>query len=246
MASVCDHKAPFPSFSLRRWTRRIDLRRIWRDLLSGNPIQSTLRCFARNHPRAVVIQIGAHDGQTNDPLFPFLILHDWSGVLVEPLPAPFKRLQAIHRDRPRLRLARVAVGDEEAVQTLWTVQSVPGLPPWAPQLASFRKDVILKHADRIPNLPDLLAPVSVPCLRLDSLLARFAITDFDLLHVDAEGLDAAILRQVNFLEHHPKVILFEHKHLSPQDRAECEARLRAEGFVLACRHGDTIAFRGLS
>ncbi|MFT4708847.1 MAG: hypothetical protein ACI9PU_002699 [Ascidiaceihabitans sp.] len=59
------------------------------------------------------IQIGANDGQIADPLYPFLSQNKWSGVLIEPNPLYFKRVQALHADRDDIITLNVGASDSE-------------------------------------------------------------------------------------------------------------------------------------
>ncbi|MBK7697246.1 MAG: FkbM family methyltransferase [Saprospiraceae bacterium] len=40
----------------------------------------------------------------------------------------------------------------------------------------------------------------------------------DLLHIDTEGYDWEILKQLRLAKYFPRPIIFEHKHLSPSKR----------------------------
>jgi hypothetical protein len=65
----------------------------------------------------------------------------------------------------------------------------------------------------------------------------------DLLHIDTEGNDAAILDAFPVEALRPAVVQFEHKHLSEADRQRCERRLRALGYRLRSSRHDTLAIR---
>ena len=62
-----------------------------------------------------------------------------------------------------------------------------------------------------------------------------------VLHVDAEGHDAAILDQVALPG--PTVIMFEHKHLADDDRARCVGRLRDAGSPVIANRNDCLAIQ---
>jgi hypothetical protein len=67
----------------------------------------------------------------------------------------------------------------------------------------------------------------VTCLPLSEVLARHSIDRADLLLIDTEGYDWEVLRQVDLATLDPQVILFEHKHLSAQDRSRACAFLES-------------------
>ncbi|MGH7996554.1 MAG: hypothetical protein ACREFX_09405, partial [Opitutaceae bacterium] len=45
-----------------------------------------LALFAKTFPCAMVVQIGANDGETGDPLARWFGATNWSAILVEPIP----------------------------------------------------------------------------------------------------------------------------------------------------------------
>src|SRR5262249_41430054 len=47
----------------------------------------------QKRPDVAFLQIGAFDGRQGDPLYQFITRHHWRGVLVEPMPDAFAKLQ---------------------------------------------------------------------------------------------------------------------------------------------------------
>jgi FkbM family methyltransferase len=213
-----------------------------------DPVSPVLAAFARAREGRPLrfVQIGANDGTTGDPLRELSERHAWSGVLVEPVPYVFARLQDARGADPRLCLenAAIAASDGEAeLHHLRERADGEQLPDWYDQLGSFSLPTILWHEDQIPDLRERLVTTKVPTLTFDSLCARHALDAFDLLHIDVEGYDWEVLRQVDLDRYRPAVVLYEHAHLADADRAAAVERLSAHGY--ACHPGryDTIAVR---
>lgn len=84
---------------LRRHPRLYDLSvRVRRVVGIRTPIAEVLHHFSLANGRRIrFIQIGASDGLHSDPIREFIVRDRWSGVLVEPLPDSFERLQANYR-----------------------------------------------------------------------------------------------------------------------------------------------------
>ena len=61
----------------------------------------------------------------------------------------------------------------------------------------------------------------------------------DLLLVDTEGYDAEIIRRIDFSAWRPRLLVYEHYHLPPQERAECRGRLEDEGYETMAEGFDT-------
>ena len=170
-----------------------------------------LAAFKALHPAAVVAEIGANDGHSHDPLHP--IPPGWTGVLVEPQPAVFARLQATVGDRPGLRLVNAAV------------TGAKGTVPLAP-VAFFAPvgDDTLGSLYPRPGAERIeVEAITFDALGLDAL---------DLLVVDTEGHDWEVLRHASLDRLSPRLIVS--RALPPVDcrsagrpRPSAGARLRA-------------------
>jgi FkbM family methyltransferase len=203
--------------------------------------------FAEIFPDAFVVQIGANDGTAGDPLVEGFRQTRWSGLLVEPVPHLYEMLVARYRDRPRIRIERAAVSTRDGEAPLYRLRTVPGhSPEWFNQLATLDREVLLKHRSSIPEIDSLVIEERVPTMRLDTLLARHGISRIDLLVIDAEGHDFEILRTLDLARFRPKVLMFEHQHLSEHDKQAAYALLETAGYDLReTPEGDAIAWRKL-
>lgn len=56
------------------------------------------------------VQVGAHDGVSGDPINQFVIADGWMGLVIEPVPHLFERLQQTYRDVPSVAYLNVCVG----------------------------------------------------------------------------------------------------------------------------------------
>src|SRR4051812_4556021 len=59
--------------------------------------KEVLRALARAKDSATFLQIGAHDGKTDDHLYALVTKHRWKGILVEPTDYLFERLKENYR-----------------------------------------------------------------------------------------------------------------------------------------------------
>ena len=90
-------------------------------------------CLAKHIPRQKhisFIQIGAADGLLHDPYREFILRKNLHGVLVEPLPAQFKRLQRNYRRKKGVSFANCAVSYPPSDQAMsssarWTGCGAP-------------------------------------------------------------------------------------------------------------------------
>lgn len=196
------------------------------------PLAKMLFLYARAHPRAFVVQIGAHDSSQLDPLRPYILKHGWSGILVEPMPEVFQRLKQNYAEVDGLLFENVAIAPEDGSMDIHYVPQTTdeGLPPWYDALASFRRDVLLKHKEFIPDIEDRIETASVPCLTFDSLCAKNEVTTIDVIQIDTEGFDFEIIKLIDLDRFRPALLQFEELHMDDATRRECIRHLESFGY----------------
>jgi uncharacterized SAM-binding protein YcdF (DUF218 family) len=84
----------------------------------------------------------------------------------------------------------------------------------------------------------------VRCEPLGDTLARKGITRIDLLHIDTEGHDFEVIKQLDLKQQAPNAILYEHIHLSNVDKIVAERLLRHAGYDAQRIFADTLALKG--
>lgn len=194
-------------------------------------------------PNMTILQIGAYDGRSGDPVHDFLTRHSVRSVLVEPQPTAFERLALTYKQCPHVTLVNAAIAPEDGEMLFYAVRPTSSGPDWMFQLASFNKTVLLKHKKYLPDLEAMIQTTTVNCLSPRSLLRSQGITRLDVLIVDAEGHDAELIRAFQRIDVRPTVLFFEHKHLSRNDYDECVMGLVADGYRIASLKDDTLAYR---
>ncbi|HET9733607.1 MAG TPA: FkbM family methyltransferase [Acidimicrobiales bacterium] len=201
--------------------------------------------FARCFPAAFFVQVGSNDGMKLDPLRRHILRRPWSGIMIEPLPYVFEQLASQYRDHPRIALENVAVADHDGTAELFYLpQSAdPSLPDWYDALATFRKDVLLKHSEFIPDIAERISSVEVPCSTFESICARHSVARIDLIQIDTEGYDFEVIKLIDLERYRPKLVMFEHLHLGPDDLQSCLGRLRSNGYEDLSDTMDTVCLR---
>lgn len=197
------------------------------------------------HKPFFFVQIGAHDGISNDPIFQYVHQYGWHGILVEPRQDSLEILQRNYADIPDLRFIKAAVARQTGMRILYRFDRVPeDWPEWASGLASLDLPTVLKHSSTIPGIEEHIATEEVRCMTINELLAEVDHDGVDLLQVDAEGLDAEIITSIDFTsDKTPSIIRFEHKHLNIKEYNDCLELLINMGYEIVIEQVDTIGYR---
>ncbi|MEB2782748.1 FkbM family methyltransferase [Algoriphagus sp. C2-6-M1] len=203
-----------------------------------------------------VIQIGANDGITHDPIHKFIKRDQWKGVLLEPQPDVFRNeLRKIYQHNKGITPICAAIGNEDGVQNLYKIGF--STMRWATGLASFSKEKIdqlfvegivqkncQKYGIEIPSDPDQqITSEEVQVICPKTLLETYAITQIDLLQIDAEGYDLEVIRIFDIPKTKPNAIIFENENLNPSDLEECYELLESEDYLLRKFGRDTLALK---
>jgi FkbM family methyltransferase len=197
-----------------------------------------------------VLQVGAYDGRTNDPVESSIRAFGWRGVLVEPQPTPFAALKRHYEDNPLVQVFNVAIGESDGTRPLYTIEPAADLPEWTRQIASFNRSHLDTQQKQLTGI-DLQARIKVldvTTWSFDTLLDRSQTAHVDILQLDAEGFDFSLLKLFDVPRRKPTIINYEHQHLSRTDRDTAAELLVACGYRLAMSYhaaGDTIAVRAL-
>jgi FkbM family methyltransferase len=177
----------------------------------------------KDYQEIFVLKIGANDGITNDPLATLLLADArYRGLLVEPIPIYAAMLRANYGTCGRFAVEQAAVAASSGTADMYYVDEnalkgiEPAAPDWVRHVASLDRLHVLKHLS--PEMHSAVKAASVECLAVNALLSRHNIQRIDLLHIDCEGFDYVILRQFDFTTLRPRIVLFEQKHLTAEDR----------------------------
>jgi FkbM family methyltransferase len=200
-------------------------------------VRSSLQYVVANelmtNPRMTFLQIGAFDGACEDDLRELVTTHNLRGVLVEPQPGAFARLQQTYRNQKQVTLLQAAIAETEGTRELYC-QRGP-----ASMTASFDRRHLLKH-----NIPERdIVSQTVPCHTVASALRAAGLNQVDLIQIDAEGYDWPIIRSIDFVRTKPRIIRFEYRHMSDRDADACIAHLALNGYRFVLESHDIIAVR---
>ncbi len=200
--------------------------------------------FATSVPDALFLQFDANDGFTGDPLNHLIMRPDtrWRGVLVEPVAHLFAQLSERYGHDSALRLERAAIGETDGTTVIHRLQTGPGDSLWLDQIPSLDLGTLQRTAGQFGKAECATVEEAVPCLSVATLVERHSIAHLDLLVIDTEGWDWRVLQQFDLSRLQPKLVLYEHQHLSPNDRESAHRFLEQHAYEWVETEGDTIAW----
>lgn len=193
-----------------------------------------LKFALRTCANPIVVEVGANDGKTGDPIFHLIRPNAQSkALLIEPVPYLFERLQRNYSDLPDCILANVAIAPVSGSASIYYIdpdarKCFPELPPYFEELASFDKTKIAQILGE--RATSLLREKVVKTIPLRNLLRENGITRVDLLQIDTEGYDYEVLKTFPFDLGLPVLVCFEHCHLSERDRAAALSLIVSHGY----------------
>lgn len=179
-----------------------------------------------------VIQVGAFDGTTSDPLCAFLGADDIRAFLLEPQSVPFEKMSALYRNSNRIIALNMALADHDGLLKMST--SVAD--------GSATASTIIGHNKRFGIESSALKEIEVPCLTAHSLLEMTGWSKIDFLQVDVEGYDWQVVKHFLKIEQKPLVINFEMLHLDKKTRIESTRVLAEIGYQFIDSRFDRTAF----
>ena len=203
-----------------------------------------IRKFQENPDNFYFVQIGSNDGITGDNLYNLVTKFGWRGVLVEPVPYIFKKLKENYKGNKGLIFENVAIAQKNGYKNFYRVKknNNPANPIWYDHISSFEKEVVLKHKSRIPSFEKYFTREKIKTITLKRLLSRNKVKKIDLLNIDTEGYDFQIIKRIDFEKIKPKMVLYEHIHLSEKDKKACAKLLKKNGYKIIVNKFDLDTF----
>jgi FkbM family methyltransferase len=162
-------------------------------------------------PGLAVVQIGANEGNQNDPLRPFLARPgSYCALLVEPLPTYAEIVTRLYAGRPDVDVRQVAASSRSGLLTLHHIPMETALrmngdgPPnnWALGQGSTSRATVVHwihmnafrgaaYRAAVPEWIAAIESVTVPAVRTDELIPD---AENVLLVVDVQGHEAEVIR----------------------------------------------------
>lgn len=203
-----------------------------------------------------VIQAGANDGITHDPIHKFIKRDRWKGVLLEPQSYVYNTfLTKLYKENKNIHTICAAVGEKDGHQKLYKI-GFSNLH-WADGLASFSYEKVKEAFDSglvktncerynivMPSSPsEQIVAEEVVVISPSTMLERYQLSEIDLLQIDTEGFDYQVVRIFIEANIKPKAIIFENIHLSDEDKDASKELLASNDYATKKFGANTLAMQ---
>tara|TARA_B100000131_G_C18083321_1_gene599090 strand:+ start:530 stop:1240 length:711 start_codon:yes stop_codon:yes gene_type:complete len=182
------------------------------------------------------VQVGSHDGNMHDPIREFILRNRWSGILIEPQKQMLEESKKNYKGINNLIFVNAAVFKDYKDVELFTVKDAKDYSHtgWASIKISRFKDTIYENTfitDTVPGIP------------LMEIIKENNFNKIDLLQIDTEGYDAEIIAMFDFNKFSPKLIQYEHIHLSADEKNKTNEIIIKHGYKVYEKKNDVFAIR---
>jgi FkbM family methyltransferase len=234
------------------------LYRLYRSYYKPKPgsLAALLYEFSRSHSPVNFIQVGANDGCFHDPLFKFIRMFKWKGVLLEPQPYVFENyLKRLHRNSPGVIPVNAALCYEDGETDIFKIAFSNAR--WATGLTSFNKHALesavasghvarmaKRYGEKLPaNEKEFIASVKIKTISPETLISTYDLKRIDWLQIDAEGFDFEIIKMMKIEKTEPRVVVYENSHLSETDQNSCVELLHGNNYSVTNIQENTVAMK---
>ena len=186
-----------------------------------NLLETEFANIALNIPDLFFIEVGANDGVTVDPLHNLIVKNKWSGILIEPNPVAIKDLKNNYINNTNLIFEECIISENDGVIDFYYNGD---------NITTLHNTLCERYAD--VNFGTDKKTVPTLSLTFDSLLKKHNVGKVDLLMIDVEGYDAALLKNFPYHIMKPKLVRAEHIHVFHNNNTveEMESFLIEQGY----------------
>ena len=153
------------------------------------------------------LEIGANDGKTLSNCYA-LALQGWNGVCVEPSPQVFNKLKNTYLHNDKIKCIKVAIGKENKMVKFFDSGSLLSDEDKSLVSSTIENETV-KWRRNVK-----FTEIEVEQIDIDNLIERTGVGTFELISIDAEGLDYQILSQIDLNKVGCQILVVEWNSLS--------------------------------
>jgi FkbM family methyltransferase len=204
---------------------------IWK--INHKRFENLIEKYSREREDFFVLQIGACDGVTYDPIHNWIKKCGWHGILVEPQKEMFEKLKENYANNHNLVFENLAIAEDDQDRILYTIRGENINEEWQYAVGSLVPDFYGNNGQK------KLKTEMVHCTTFDALLDRHQVSRIDLLQMDVDGYDLELIRLFDFERMKPQLLRYEHLHLKPSEKLVCKKQLAQLGYKTMEMEWDT-------
>ncbi|OKO73844.1 hypothetical protein AC630_27720 [Bradyrhizobium sp. AS23.2] len=197
------------------------------------------------HP--FVLQIGANDGSTNDPVRGLIVEHGLPALLIEPHPLAFQKLQQTYQGHSNVKLLNLAIGESDCDDVPFYVpdNELVHSNPRTHRLCSFSREQLLRALTGVgvSHADSRIRAIGIPTKSVNTLLRENNLERVDIIQIDVEGYDWKVLAQFDAKALRTSLINIEFFALPYHEQRQCILRLASNGYKISHFHGDLVAYQ---
>ncbi len=168
--------------------------------------------FFKNKRNGVFIDIGAYDGITYSNSYFFEKELGWSGICIEPLKKPFKKLKALRK----CICINGCIADVAGMIDFIKVTS-PHINTLmlSGMLSTYEPQHLQRMQQEIVEMGGSFKIIKRSAYRFNDLMQQHNITAIDYLSIDVEGGELSILKSIDFDTYYIYAISVENNYRDP-------------------------------
>lgn len=247
--------------SLATGKKTSDVRRLFNNALKPSasrsiPVLQLVLSTLATRDKLAVVQVGANDGKTGDPIFSSIHRYGARALLIEPQPWLVSELRANYLGFDgEVIIENIAIGPEQGELGLYVLRrhlwddyiAKVGRHPSA-IFSPVRAQLLGRVAPRLGldkrSAEAAIEKVTVPVDRLCNVMDRHGFNEAEVVQIDCEGWDFEVIKSLG--ETRPSVINFESFNLSDEIWHQFVLWSEKNGYGFIRGHQDTLAVRGFS
>ena len=217
-------------------------------------LEGYLTALAARSAPLTIIQCGANDGITVDPIRRFVLKNSARIrlVLIEPMPDVFDMLKKNYEDIADVKFLNIAAGPDANLR-LYRIKpeySARYLGIIATGITSFNKEYVQEKARKMVRVPgvadeDKIESILVPTRSLQSIISDYALDESNVfVQIDTEGYDDHVIYSLGESEGLPEGINYEFRHFTEDRYLNLKRALGAQDYrVSRWNNNDELAFK---
>lgn len=191
-----------------------------------------LGAVAMTYHNPVLVSVGANDGITADRVIPFCVRNQWKSILIEPLPhmmsACKKNLQSYARNNRNIYFCQCAASSSSGmIKIRYIDESIPinDIDKRHEMGKASASESYEYSKEEMPYVKNIM----VPSRKLDDIISD-KVDRVTVLSIDVEGYEPYVFSGFSVEKWKPKIIIWEKKHLSKDERRPIIRRLSKIGY----------------